>query len=139
MANPKSLKTLLKLRKQELDQLRTRMQVLETQRDQFGLKLLELERAKERESMLVAKNPMMQMDYPLYIQKNMAEQKQYHHAIVRLSNQINELQNMMAVQFGEVKKTEILMEKEKQKTKEAEDHRDRERMDELGQRFGQEE
>jgi flagellar export protein FliJ len=138
MANPKSLKTLLKLRKQELDQLRSRMQVLETQREQFMTKLVELQHTKEREAQLVSQNALMQMDYPRYVQQNMAEQKQYSQAIVRLSNQINELQGMMAVQFGEVKKTEILMEKEKQRAKETEEHRDRERMDELGQQFGEE-
>lgn len=131
----KSLKTLIKLQKRELDQLRRQVAALEGARDNLIATIERLQDELVRE--LEAANTMMDLrgffgDFSDAIKK---KQRALASKVVQFEQQIQELAIEIGNRFSELKKYEIALEAHKKREKEKEAKKEQAEMDEMGLRI----
>ena len=130
----KSLITLIKLQRRELDQLRRQVSALEGARDQLIEKIERLQDDLIRE--IEAASTMTDMrsffgDFSDAIKK---KQRALASKVVQFEQQIQELGIEIANRFSELKKFEIALDRHKEREKEKQTRREQIEMDEIGLR-----
>jgi len=128
------LKTLIKLRKRDIDELKKRMAVLEDKRDSYLAQSQKLQDDLENELQLSAELADMGSffgDFSNHIKK---KRQKIAKDVVELTGRINILTDEIADLFGEMKKYEIAEERAKARKKKARDKKQQQQLDEVASR-----
>lgn len=117
----KGLKTLIKLSKRELDELRRAMAELETQKDDFfdAIKNLDKEMHTEMES--AKTQPQLSQFYGGFANRIRLRQEAFRGEIKKLDTQIEGMREQITEAFGALKRYEIALENSQLREKQAQD------------------
>jgi flagellar export protein FliJ len=118
----KSLKTLIKLHRKELDEKRRELTALENKKEQLQQAIISLIKELKNEQKIIASNPEIAYSYTNYAIRNRERQQLLAFEIVQIDEQIDQLSEVIFELFSEVKKYEIALEN-KQKQIKAEEER----------------
>lgn len=121
----KSIETLIKVSKQELDTKRKELKEIEEQKQQLLKWQKEMDDELKREEKFAAENPHVSMTFDSYRQMVNKRQQNMQIALHDIANQIEAVTTQISQLFGEVKKYEIVQQQKltqllkEQKKKEA--------------------
>jgi flagellar FliJ protein len=104
----KSIETLIKVSKQDLDEKRRELVELEGQKQKLEGWASSMASDLKREQEFAAANPEMSMTFDAYRKKINDHQRNIRIAMIDLNAQIGIMADKIAILFGEVKKYEIL-------------------------------
>ncbi len=127
----KGLSTLIKLHKRDLDVLRKKMVVLESQRSQLEQLIQRLQDELTQEIALAGKTPEMGAFFGDFAKRIKTRQEQIRKEIQALDRKMNVLREEIATAFGELKKYEIALENAKKKKVAAQNRLDTIVLDEI--------
>ena len=130
----KGLKTLIKLRKRDIDELKKRMAALEDKRDSYMQQSQKLQEDLENELQLSAELADMGNffgDFSNHIKK---KRQKIAKDVVELTGRINKLTDEIADLFGEMKKYEIAEERAMVRAKKAKEKKQQQQLDEVALR-----
>lgn len=126
----KSLKTLIKLNKKELDKLLNDKRIVEERLDNFVKRLEGLEQEAEEETKKFHNSAYAYMLDP-YLQSFRKQRDELTGYIKTCEKQIHELMNRIAEQFSEIKKYEIALKNREIQLQEKEKKKEMEKLDEF--------
>lgn len=130
----KQLKTLIRLQRREMDTLRQRLSQLETRRDNYIREIESLSDALSREVEAAATLADLRGFFGDYSGAIKKKQHQLAASVVRVEQQIQELNLTIQHQYAQMKKYEIAYERYlEQQAREAK-RREQKQMDEIGLR-----
>lgn len=118
----KGLKTLIKLNRRKLDELRRRMGVLENQKNQLLAQSARLSKELEQEIVMASQKPEMGQFFGGFAKRIQKRQEDIAAEVRKLDQQMAALRDEIANAFADVKKFEIAEENAK-KREEAERNR----------------
>ncbi len=127
----KSINTLIKLKKQEIDNRRIVISTLEREKDQLNLEIENLQKELLEQQQIVAENPDFLYSYSNYVDANTARKNKI---IVRIDNILLEIEKIYAEVyelFGELKRFEIILDHKKKQKLYEENKREAASLDEL--------
>lgn len=127
----KSLKTLIRLQKQKVDELRRKMTVLENQKAQLIAQEKSLAAELERELALASQQPEMGGFFGDFAERIRRKREQVAGNIRQVDVHIADLQNMIRDAFGELKKLEISEERRKERLKREQEAKESAQLDEV--------
>ena len=127
----KTLNTLIRLHKRNLDELRRSMVALESQKDQLIQTIEASQRELEREVDLAKNTPEMSSFFGEFAKRIKNRQEKIHKEIQAIDKKITELNNKMAQGFTELKKFEIALENAKNRIKTEEIRKETLMLDEI--------
>ena len=127
----KTLNTLIRLHKRNLDELRRSMVALESQKDQLIQTIEASQRELEREVDLAKNTPEMSSFFGEFAKRIKNRQEKIHKEIQAIDKKITELNNKMAQEFTELKKFEIALENAKNRIKTEEIRKETLMLDEI--------
>ena len=127
----KTLNTLIRLHKRNLDELRRSMVALESQKDQLIQTIEASQRELEREVDLAKNTPEMSSFFGEFAKRIKNRQEKIHKEIQAIDKKITELNNTMAQEFTELKKFEIALENAKNRIKTEEIRKETLMLDEI--------
>jgi len=104
----KSIETLIKVSKQELDVKRKELKEIEEQKQKLLKWQKDMNDELRREEQFAAQNPHMSMTFDSYRQKVNQMQLNMHVALQETDNQIESISLQISALFSEVKKYEIV-------------------------------
>jgi flagellar biosynthesis chaperone FliJ len=111
----KSLRTLIKLHKRELDEQKRILLDLENQKDQLHQALVLLKHDLIKQQQIVTNDPEVSYSYSNYYNKNISQQHHVTTGIVEVNNNMELISSQIYELYAEVKKYEIILaNKEKQ-------------------------
>lgn len=113
----KGISTLIKMYTRELDALRRELVKLETQKEQLLQLIIDLQNELTTEQEAAAGNIEMAGFLVGFTKRIKDRQKMITQEVISLDTQIIKLRDKIAEAFGEVKKYEIVQEREKQRMK----------------------
>jgi flagellar export protein FliJ len=128
----KGLRTLIRLRKQDLDELRRDMATLEGRRAALIARREMLDREFAEEQRFVAETPNMAFAYGAYAQRVIAEREDIAARKQALEADMAALGERVAEAFAELKKYEIAMNQRLQRQRAEAARREQRDLDELG-------
>jgi flagellar FliJ protein len=103
----KGLKTLIKLHRRKLDELRRRMGVLENQKNQLLAQSLRLSKELEQEIAMASQKPEMGQFFGGFAKRIQKRQEDIAAEVRKLDQQMAKLRDEIAEAFTEIKKFEI--------------------------------
>ena len=127
----KTLNTLIRLHKRNLDELRRSMFALERQKDHLIQTIEASQRELEREVDLAKNTPEMSSFFGEFAKRIKNRQEKIHKEIQAIDKKITELNNKMAQEFTELKKFEIALENAKNRIKTEEIRKETLMLDEI--------
>ena len=127
----KTLNTLIRLHKRNLDELRRSMVALESQKDQLIQTIEASQRELEREVDLAKNTPEMSSFFGEFAKRIKNRQEKIYKEIQVIDKKITELNNKMAQEFTELKKFEIALENAKNRIKTEEIRKETLMLDEI--------
>lgn len=106
----KSIQTLIRLNKKELDDMRLQLAGLRNQKDEMlnYSRIMSEELAAEQE--FAAASPEMSITFDSYRKKINERQKNIKYAVKEIDKQIEYMTDLIAQKFTEIKKYEIILE-----------------------------
>ncbi len=128
----KGLRTLIRLRKQDLDELRRGMVALEAQRAALIARRKMVDRELAAEQRFVADTPYMAFAYGAYARRVIAERADIAARKQALEDDIAALGERLAEAYAEVKKYEIAMTRRVRRQRAEAARREQRDLDELG-------
>ncbi len=128
----KGLRTLIRLRKQDLDELRRDMAALEGRRAALIARREMLDREFAEEQRFVAETPNMAFAYGAYAQRVIAERADIAERKRALEDDIAALGERVAEAYAELKKYEIAMSQRLRRQRAEAARREQRDLDELG-------
>ena len=128
----KGLRTLIRLRKQDLDELRREMATLEGRRAALIGRRKMLDRELAEEQRFVAETPNMAFAYGAYAQRVIAERADIAERKRALEDDIAALGERVAEAYAELKKYEIAMSQRLRRQRAEAARREQRDLDELG-------
>tara|TARA_B100001123_G_scaffold428622_1_gene545874 strand:- start:435 stop:854 length:420 start_codon:yes stop_codon:yes gene_type:complete len=128
----KSLATLIRLKQRDLDRSRQRLSRLEGQRDQLIAQIGKLTDELTNEYHLSAELADLRGFFGDYADSIKVKQKALAQKVVKTEMQIQEVITEIQVQFAEVKKYELALERFLEEEKRKRKQREQAQMDELG-------
>jgi flagellar FliJ protein len=105
----KSIRTIIKLHKQELDAMRQQLAAMQRQKEELLKYSEEMEAELKLEEEFAANNPMMSGTFDQYRKKIKLRQANLAYAIADIDRQIEYITNEIAEKFTEIKKYEIIL------------------------------
>lgn len=129
----KGLKTLIKLNKRALDDLRRQMNMLENQKAQLLQLSAKLREDLINEMKLASKTPEMGNFFGDFSKRMQARQAEIASEVRSLERQMDELNIKISEAFSELKKFEIALENAKRRADEAQARRETLQMDEIAE------
>ena len=130
----KSLHTLIKLEKRELDRLRKQMNILEDGRDKLIAHMERLQEQLIQELEAASVMPDLRGFFGDFSDAIKKKQRQMATKVVQFEQQIQELNQEVAIHFSELKKYEIARENHQKREKNKRDKREQAELDEVGVR-----
>lgn len=127
----KTLTTLIRFRKRQLDELRRRLTALESQKEQLIRRLETIRRELLREQEMASRQPEMSGFYGNYAERIRNRELEIAQEIGKLDRQMNQLSEQIRDSFGELKKFEILRERKLKEQREQEDRRETAQLDDI--------
>lgn len=127
----RSLRTLIKLHKQTLDQLRRALAVLESQKAQLQQAIVRLKEELQHELALAGKTPELGAFFGDFAKRVRAREEALVMEIRKLDEQMNELREKIRIEFGEQKKYEIALEQRMQARRAKQNKLEQELLDEI--------
>lgn len=127
----KSLKTLIRLQKRELDMLRREIVSLQTQRQQCIDATQRLDEELLAEQERAAGMPEMAVFFGSFAQAIKARQESLMMEVAKLEKQIDELAEKVAEKFGEQKKYEIIHDRKLEELAKEEQRKENAELDEI--------
>lgn len=127
----KTLTTLIKLHKQQLDALRRSMSALETSKAKFLHSIENLKEELERETKLAQESADMGRFFGDFAKAIRLKEETYRADIAKLDTQMEELREEIRLKFSELKKFEIAREHRLSDEKATKTRREGEQLDEI--------
>lgn len=127
----KTLDTLIRLHKRNLDGLRREMVTLETQKSQLQQAIINLQKELDTEVALASKQPEMANFFGEFAKRIKTRQENLRQEIRNLDVKIAKLNNEIFEAFAELKKYEIARENAKLRAQEKEKHKETLMLDEI--------
>jgi len=109
----KGLKTLIRLHKRNLDDLRRQMVALENEKAQLQQTIVVMQRELESEILLAGNQPEMSSFFGEFAKRIKNRQEAISQEIVVVDGKIDKLNNEISTEFTELKKFEIALENAK--------------------------
>lgn len=128
----KGLKTLIKLHRRRLDELRQQMGLLEEQKNQLIEISVKLSEELEHELKLAYDQPEMANFYGDFADRIRKRQEEIIIEVRNINQKILVLTSAIAVEFSETKKFEIVLEQRLKEQKEAQERRESITLDDIG-------
>lgn len=113
----KSLKTLIKLRRNEIDSILKQIAAADKQKDELGLSLVQLLYAAESEKQSYRAISQYASMLEKYLDHVRQQEASYQQQISNLLYQIQTMREKLYVEFTELKKLEIILERKEQHQK----------------------
>lgn len=130
----KGLKTLIRLSRRGLDELRRGMAALENQKSRLEQAILHLRQEVEAEMVKAAQTPEMGNFFGGFARRMQQREQELRAEIVKLDAQMQALAGEIRTAFAELKKYEIALENAQAREREAAARRETEAMDEIAAR-----
>ena len=132
MADMKSRDTLLRLKRFQVDEKRRQVVQIETMVAEFERMAAELDREILHEQEKAGIHDVAHYAYPTYAKAAMTRRDNLKRSAAELAGQLAEAQDALAEAFEELKKVELLEERDGQRERGAEAARDQAEMDRIG-------
>lgn len=130
----RSLQTLIKLRKDEVDKRRKELAEIETRQAKLQLEYDNLGKKIEEEIIASKKFPEQAITFAAYLKKTKKRREDLMRNILQLQEVINKKRDELQAAFGEQKKLEIVLERKIEEEKIAANKREQLKMDEIAAR-----
>jgi hypothetical protein len=115
----KSINTLIRVKKQEIDNKKITISVLEREKDQLNIEIINLKNELIEQQQLIEKNPEFLYSYSNYANENLLRKNKIINRISYISAEIDKISDEVYELFGELKRFEIILDhKKKQKINE---------------------
>tara|TARA_B100000989_G_C19366494_1_gene395513 strand:- start:250 stop:666 length:417 start_codon:yes stop_codon:yes gene_type:complete len=128
----KGLKTLIRLRKRDLDALRERLASLEGKKERLLQRIEQLHDELQNEIDLAGDMPEMRGFFGDFSKSIKGRQDKIVNEILRIETQIQQVTNDISRQFSELKKYEISYDNYLKEQARLEDEREQKELDEIG-------
>jgi flagellar protein FliJ len=128
----KSRETLIRLRKFQVDEKRRRVAQIESMVADFDRMAADLDREIETEQSRAGINDPTHFAYPTYAKAAMGRRDNLKRSADELKGQLEEARMHLAEAFEELKKVELLDERDQMRERVAENARDQAEMDRIG-------
>ncbi len=127
----KSLNTLIRLEKREIDVLKRQQATLEQKRDDCITALTHLADELRKELKMAETMPDMQGFFGDFAESNKVKQRQIDGLLMRTEREIDDMNHKIRERFNELKKYEVALENFKKKEAEKQKKREAQMMDEI--------
>ena len=128
----KSRETLIRLRKFQVDEKRRRVAQIESMVADFDRMATDLDREIETEQTRAGIHDPTHFAYPTYAKAAIQRRENLKHSADELKVQLNDAKDALAEAFEELKKVELLDERDQQRERAAENAREQAELDEIG-------
>ncbi len=129
----KALKTLIRLQRQQLNELRRTLMTLERQRAELVTASIRLSEELQREIESATDMPEMSHFFGNYSERIQKRQDEIGQQVREIDKKSNEVSRQIAAAFSEVKKFEIALENHLKRLREEENRRETIMLDDIGQ------
>lgn len=127
----KSLHTLIRYKKQQLDELRRRLVVLESQKQQLLKRSADMSEELQQELELASGQPEMSAFFGDFAERIKRRQQEIAREVRKLDRQMDGLSEEIRLAFGEVKKYEIVRDRRKAEQQEEQNRKEGAALDEV--------
>lgn len=128
----KSLKTLIRIQKRELDELRREMVVLQDKRDGYIARVHALSDQLKEEIKLAAEMADMRGFFGDFSKTIKQKQQELAARILMVEQEMRQLSDKILVKFADLKKYEISLDRFKEREKKKQSDREQRELDEVG-------
>lgn len=127
----KGLKTLIRLSKRVLDELRRKLTNLENQKAALEQAIIAIQMEMDAEMISASKQPEMSQFFGGFASRLRARQDELRAEIRKLDKQMDDLRTEITAAFADLKKYEIALDMAKQREKEKQQRIETDMMDEI--------